>query len=414
MKKLLTVLCFLCSVNLLSAQSFCFDLLGAESIISVTDDNDYIWCGTEDNGLLRVDKLTYQKEYTNMANSQLKSNRIKSVLVYNDKLYLSSDSTLMVLEGEALVPLHEDMEGLLLENDEGNLTVTGRRDFYILNTANEILNHQHLMDVVWDQCCSQFTEVALAPNGDLWLSHYDFYEFDVLKYDGAEWSVFDINNSILPVESFAPNQITTLGDQIIASNYAGLYVYDNEEWSVYHSISETSIENEWQNIDGLGTLAVEADSDDILWVAADNGLENTTEKIAYLANGSWNFISNEGENFSKINFFQESTSNPDVMFAGTAEGLLSIDKNCLIPNIGIEEMEAAEKLSLYPIPVKDNLHIELDEEILHWAVYGLDGKVLLKGTKNDSNLNLSAMKAGLYLLEIQTNTQQISKSFVKE
>lgn len=392
------------------AQTECYESITSESLISMADDQDFIWCGTEENGLLRINKESGEKTYWNKDNSDMKSNRIKSVTIYNDKLYLSSDSTVLQLHNEEIEIVHEDIEGLLLEDGNGDLLIAGRRDFYKMNSDEALTYHQVLTDVVADQCCSQNTDMAIDADGNVWISHWDFYEYDIIKYDGNEWSVYDITNSNLPIESPGPNQITTVENKVYASNYSGVYSYEGNDWTNITA----SISNAEENVEDLIAMTIKSDTEGLLWLAADDMISGKTEKIAFSIAGEWSFIDNEGNDFPKVNFFQESQSDANLVYAGTNVGLIIFDRSCLLPIINVAEIDPTNEFEVYPIPCDQFLQIESDEKIDRIEIYDLSGQIVVQQTQVLQNIPIKSLSSGVYVLKIYSSEKLFVKRILKE
>jgi len=399
--------------NNLSAQINCLEMISTEIIISITDDEEFIWCGTEASGLLRINKETEEKLYWNTDNSILTSNRIKSVINYNNQLYFSSDSVLMVLDDMEVTILNDSIEGRMMVNEGGELVISGRRDFYIINSDGSIIYHQDLMEVVNDQCCSQISDMDIDADGNVWLSHYDFYEYDVLKYDGISWQVYNHNNTDFHIESWFPNPITTVNNQVIASSWGGMYQFDNDEWELIHNSINSSIQNEEENIDGYGIRTLEAGAGENLWVGANNYLNGAGGKICFRSNGAWLFVKNGIETFPFISVFHASVVDDDIMYVGTEEGLIIIDKSCLFSLTATDDLTTAIDFSIHPVPAINKLTIESDVLIKKIIAYDTNGNLLMEqyGAKT---IDISNLPAGKYFLEIQTEVGSGVRSFVKK
>ena len=75
----------------------------------------------------------------------------------------------------------------------------------------------------------------------------------------------------------------------------------------------------------------------------------------------------------------------------------------------VEENEA-EKVSLYPNPANDIIHIEGLEgasEVLIYNTYGVRVKAMSLG--GDGDINVSDLAAGLYLLRVNGHTMRFVK-----
>lgn len=78
------------------------------------------------------------------------------------------------------------------------------------------------------------------------------------------------------------------------------------------------------------------------------------------------------------------------------------------------EVETLEsyKLKIYPNPATNVLNVEIDENINQISVFDITGKQLITGTS--SQLDLSNLKSGMYILKINTDSKTISTKFVKK
>ena len=271
MKDIIPSLVFLLMFsNFLYGQIDCSTFVETGKIISITDTEDYVWCGTESDGLFRIDKSTLEIHSWNSTNSIITSNRIKSVIFYLDQIHFSSDSTIMVVADQTISERWGDKQGMLLIDAENYLIIAGRRNFYIYDSNGILTYEQNLIDLVGDQCCMQTTDAAIDASGNIWLTHWDFYEFAMMKFDGTDWAVFDSNNSILPIESPTFNQVECLGNKTYTSNWGGIFETSDDVWSYFHDYANPTILNDQENMDELTILALEIDAEDRIWVAGNN------------------------------------------------------------------------------------------------------------------------------------------------
>lgn len=75
---------------------------------------------------------------------------------------------------------------------------------------------------------------------------------------------------------------------------------------------------------------------------------------------------------------------------------------------------AAEKISIFPNPVKDKIFINNIPNITEVKIYSSEGR-LLKSTKTNSNkVEVSSLMKGTYYLEIVTSTKNYKIKFIKE
>lgn len=70
------------------------------------------------------------------------------------------------------------------------------------------------------------------------------------------------------------------------------------------------------------------------------------------------------------------------------------------------------KVSVYPNPVKDELNIETEYNVETVQVFDLTGKTVLT-LKGSSNLNVSQLTNGVYILRVTTDNGVLTQKLVK-
>ena len=81
------------------------------------------------------------------------------------------------------------------------------------------------------------------------------------------------------------------------------------------------------------------------------------------------------------------------------------------PNFtGLNDIELATLYSIYPNPAISNIYIN-GPGIKAVNIYNLEGKKIL--TDNQVKLNISALKKGEYIVNIETDKATISKKLIK-
>ncbi len=406
-----TYLFFLISSTI--AQNACTTFIANDDIVSITDNAQFIYIATTESGLVQIDKSTLEKVYYNTSNTNLSTNKIKSVLNFDNTIYVSTDSALMVLVDNTFHGVSNNLEGLLAENSDGDLVVVGRRHCTILSpdlTENYTID---LTTVVADKCCSMNSDIDFDADGNLWISHYDFYYYAVLKFDGTNWTLYDSNNADLPIESFEPNNgITTNENKVVATCWGGLFELNDEDWSNIHNSDNPTIENEEDNIEGFHTFTIEYDANNIFWVGTQN-FQELPNKIAYQVDNEWYFLEDDENNWSGVNVIQESTTQNHILYAGTQNGLIIIDKNCL----GLTTSDNAifeEKVNIFPNPTNGILSIEIPVETFDYSIVDVVGRLLYseKG-KMDKQVDVQYLPNGVYYLRVDLDGQQLNQKFVK-
>ncbi len=79
----------------------------------------------------------------------------------------------------------------------------------------------------------------------------------------------------------------------------------------------------------------------------------------------------------------------------------------------INEFNPASVIYVFPNPTSDKMFIESTEPIKEVTVFNISGELILK-EKNSSEINLSNLKTGLYMITIETESQIIHSKIIKE
>jgi hypothetical protein len=130
---------------------------------------------------------------------------------------------------------------------------------------------------------------------------------------------------------------------------------------------------------------------------------------------SGNFIADGGENFLIIGNFDDDAGTGSLLINSNVGGLyyayILIDNVSLTPSTGLENYETDARVRIYPNPVTDYLHIELDNiNYCQITLYDLAGRIVINETLNNSRiLNVSCLTKGSYFFEIKNNNSIIQQ-----
>ena len=84
------------------------------------------------------------------------------------------------------------------------------------------------------------------------------------------------------------------------------------------------------------------------------------------------------------------------------------------PALGVSNTMKGQ-MSVYPNPVKDLLNIEsADRKVTEVAFYSMDGKLVKTVKENVSNINVSALPKGVYVVKVKTSDAEKSFKVIKE
>jgi len=80
-----------------------------------------------------------------------------------------------------------------------------------------------------------------------------------------------------------------------------------------------------------------------------------------------------------------------------------ISEEEVIDEIGIQEIDLAQLMDIYPNPVREQLFIKVTQD-MELNIYAMDGRIVQKDIsifKGDNVIDVKALNAGMYLLSMQ-------------
>ena len=94
----------------------------------------------------------------------------------------------------------------------------------------------------------------------------------------------------------------------------------------------------------------------------------------------------------------------------TKRGIVRLSEN----NLSSEETKL-KKISIYPNPTKETLHLfNLDSPNTDYNIYDIQGKLIISGKVIDSKINVNSLEKGNYILKLRNNQEIINTKFIKD
>lgn len=194
---------------------------------------------------------------------------------------------------------------------------------------------------------TSFRSIAIDTNNNIWSAS----EFGLYKFDGSNWTLYNLNNSPLPPLSYSQSYSVFVDNQSnIWVGFMDGYIikFDgNNTWSNstdlgsgdVKAINQDKYGNIWvggpgmsvakfdgvswsyPNISFSGIYAIEVDSDNNVWIGSSNGL------YKYGNDSIWSIYntSNSGISDNWIQSIKQGTNND--LWIGTRNGINLFDKN---------------------------------------------------------------------------------------
>ncbi|QXU51067.1 BspA family leucine-rich repeat surface protein [Chryseobacterium sp. D764] len=85
--------------------------------------------------------------------------------------------------------------------------------------------------------------------------------------------------------------------------------------------------------------------------------------------------------------------------------------NCLLSS---SDLKLNKKLSLYPNPAVDDIHIEGLKDMKSYKIYDASGRLVKEGNPNNDMINVSSLPKGNYILQLILKEKTISSKFIKK
>ncbi|WP_454047015.1 BspA family leucine-rich repeat surface protein [Chryseobacterium sp. Marseille-Q8038] len=85
--------------------------------------------------------------------------------------------------------------------------------------------------------------------------------------------------------------------------------------------------------------------------------------------------------------------------------------NCLLSS---SDVKLNKKLSLYPNPAVDDIHIEGLSDIKNYRIFDAAGRLVQEGNPNNDMINVGSLSKGNYILQLILKEKTISSKFIKK
>lgn len=213
-----------------------------------------------------------------------------------------------------------------------------------------------------------------------------FTNITSLRCGGNQLTNLDVsNNTALTSLSFGINQLTTID---LSNNTALTELYASNNLLTSLDLSNNT---------ALTKILCHNNSLTFLNVANGNNSVIPTSDFWTAGNPNLTCITVDDVAYSNTNW-----TNIDAQ--------TSFNTNC--PSLSVNNYELANMV-IYPNPVQNTLHIQLEDNLEKVEVYSIQGQKVVDN--NTSLVNISNLSAGMYLLKVYTQNGKIGvKRFVKK
>lgn len=373
------------------SQSNCITTYWSENITTFEEDSANLWIGTKEHGLVKFDKNTHVKTYFDTTNSSISSNKISSLLIYDDKLIVSTDSSLLRFENGIFTTITDTIRNGLLIADNANKLVVAEVHANVKNKIYFLQNDTivHTLNLVGGGFAMENIDLTKDDSGNMWLVQNIFYNFDLFKFDSLSYQVFNNSNTAFVGPNPFGSSITSRGDSLYLALSDGIYKYNNS-WELQYKSQFPNVEI----INGTDSIkrsitALDWDINGDLWCGAVSSDINEFQ-LAYLSDSIWNFLPPMDSTSSYISKIHISSFDNNIVFVGSKNGLQIIDKNCLNSITSILETNRGIDITIFPIPSTGNIKIQYSEGIViqKMTLLDINGKKISQLNSNQHSFDL--------------------------
>ena len=211
--------------------------------------------------------------------------------------------------------------------------------------------------------------------------------------NGASWTA--INNGLTNTDV---SSLAISGNNIFAGTSSGVFL------SMNNGASWTAINN------GLTSTNILS-----LAISGNNIFAGTIDGVFLSTNNgsSWTAVNNGLTNIYVISFAISGNN----IFAGTGSGVWI---RPLSEMLEIEESTTKSEFSLFPNPTKNNLIINLQQPTTfkntNAYIYNPQGQLIIQQTitQAHSDIDISSLAKGMYIVEVYTEKETFKGKIVKE
>jgi hypothetical protein len=248
--------------------------LAGKRINCLADEGEYIWIGTDRDGLVKLRKSTGDSIVYTTSNSGLPDDYVRAIAIDKQgNKWIGTDRGLAKFDGV---------------------------NWTVYNASNSGLPTNWIY------------AIAVDPQGNKWIGTYS----GLVKFDGVRWTVYNTSNSGLPSDWVLAIAIDGQGNKWIGTS-GGLAKFDGVNWTVY----ETS--NSGLPFDNI--LAIAIDEQGNKWIGTGNLLLANGKGLVKFDGVNWTVYttSNSGLPFNNVHAI--AIDEQGNKWIGTKGGLAKFD-----------------------------------------------------------------------------------------
>lgn len=246
--------------------------------------------------------------------------------------------------------------------------------------------------------------------------YFGGYTFKYAKWNGSSWDATQTktvangsNNNYFNYFSFDTNDVVTNIEPEIGTWDLMFTRY----WTFYNGELMYRMSGVLQNPDLDIARAEEIQATDAISLPSESNFSKVISTIGH----SWKPAI--GDSFDNVAYYIKQGDQVYRLYfienGGSANGNMFFKYKNVTDDLETDDFTNVE-ISVYPNPVVNQLNISAKELIKEIKIYSLDGQLIhaTKTNLSQTNINLSSLKAGVYIAQIVTESGVATKKIVKK
>ncbi|WP_418637023.1 T9SS type A sorting domain-containing protein [Winogradskyella sp.] len=216
----------------------------------------------------------------------------------------------------------------------------------------------------------------------------------VINVSGSGWIRLETRNSIFWQNKYNGNQFSTVDIENSKTSEG-----DSQTINVYNAVAQVT------------SAATSGTYNALDITQLDPSTDNLNLDSDYKPTSASNYIIDQGDNtyYDTAIFASFDLFGNDRFFNSTID-LGAYEYNS---TLGLEDEIFNAELKLYPNPATDKLFISTTAPVERLVIYNINGQLVKQTNALANGVDVSQLPSGLYMVQIQTNTNTTTQKFLK-
>lgn len=346
------------------------------------------WVGTYKNGLARFDGSVWTNYYR--SNSGLPSDTINKIVIDSiGNIWIGTFGGVAVFDGTDWTVFNTSNSGLPSDTVYSIYIDRLGRKWFGTDWGLALFedNQWTITDIF------RISSICMDNTGNLWVGTYGNGLYKLADQMLTNYTVF---NSDLPSNWILDLTVDNSGKLWMGAGDFGLATFDGETWVNYRKLNSDIPDDQ--------VISILLNDDGSKWIGTVNGFARFDDK-------TWTVYVPSMPGLPYNSFYSIAKDSTESLWLGTFGGLAKFYN---YPPLNIYEADAGS-LVIYPNPAGNNLSISSLASGSTAEIFDISGRLMFRKTMdlNPSNIDISTLTRGIYVLKIQLQNRTFIQKFVK-